>query len=107
MTTELTIRAGQTPVWLCFEPWATEYTVGPGMTVVVRFNNRSPVEMTHHVQGITFMSLSRHPDIWDADGTPLEIFSDVMPEVPDVSIAAIRNIMAAVPPVPGGRQQAN
>ena len=33
-------------------PWATEYTVPLGVTVVVCFNNERPVELTHHIVGI-------------------------------------------------------
>jgi hypothetical protein len=68
--------------------WATEYTVPPGTAVVIHFNNETPVELTHHGNGITFMSFGRHPDIWSEDSRPLEIFSDTMPRTPDVAVAS-------------------
>ncbi|MFD1046219.1 multicopper oxidase domain-containing protein [Kibdelosporangium lantanae] len=79
MPTTLTVRAEQHALWLCFEPWANEYTIPRGTTVVIHFNNESTVETTHHAVGITFFTLGRHPDIWSEDDQPLEIFSDYMP----------------------------
>lgn len=78
MTTSLTVRADEQPVWLCFEPWASE--------------------LTHHVEGITFLSFGRHPDIWSEDGEPLDIYSDSMPETPEGPMSVFRFIMKAVPP---------
>ncbi|GAA4528066.1 hypothetical protein [Amycolatopsis samaneae] len=99
MTTELTIRAERRSLWLCFEPWANEYTVPPHTAVVVRFPGL-PVELTHHPDGITFLSFGRHPDIWSQDGRPLEIFSNHMPETPpDVAEEAVRRVIGAVPPI--------
>lgn len=98
MLTSLTVRADEQPVWLCFEPWASEYTVAPGDAVVVKFPDGPPAELTHHFEGITFLSFGRHPDIWSEDGEPLEIYSDSMPETPEVSLTALRFIMKAAPP---------
>lgn len=98
MTTRLTIRTGERSLWLCFEPWATEHTVPPGTAVVIHFPTET-FELTHHPDGITFMSLGRHPDIWSEDGKPLDILSDTMPETPDVSAAVFRSFIAAAPPI--------
>lgn len=99
--TTLTVPAGDLPVWLCFEPWATEYTVAPNTTVVIKFDAGTEVELTSHVEGITFMSLGRHPDIWSAGGEPLEIYSETMPETPaGISGELFGWIRTAVPPKP-------
>jgi hypothetical protein len=98
MTTELTVRTEERSLWLCFEPWANEYTVAPHTAVVVRFPSPQ-VELTHHPDGIVFLSFGRHPDIWSQDGQPLEIFSDVMPETPGALAAAFRRIISIVPPI--------
>jgi hypothetical protein len=98
VTTSLTVRANEQPVWLCFEPWASEYTVAPGGAVVVKFLDGPPVELTHYPEGITFLSFGRHPDIWGEDGEPVEIYSDSMPETPEGSMTALRFIMNAAPP---------
>jgi hypothetical protein len=98
VTTNLTIRTGTRSLWLCFEPWANEYTVPPDTAVVIHFPTEA-FELTHHPDGITFMSFGRHPDIWTEDGNPLEIFSDTMPETPDVPEAAVRHVIAATPPI--------
>ncbi len=105
METTLVVHADQRPVWLCFEPWASEYTVPVGTTVVVRFD--SSIELTHHPDGIVFMSFGRHPDICRPDGEPLEIFSDTMPPTPSVSVELMRFVMAAVPPVPPSQRPAS
>jgi hypothetical protein len=99
VTTELTIRTEQRSLWLCFEPWANEYTVPPHTAVVIHFPS-APLELTHHPDGIIFISFGRHPDIWSHDGQPLEIFSDVMPETPPgVAEDAVGFIIDAVPPI--------
>jgi hypothetical protein len=98
VTTSLTVRAGQQPVWLCFEPWATEYTVAPGTAAVIRFPDDPPAELTHHIEGITFLSFGRHPDIWSEDGRPIEVYSDTAPKTPAISMSALRFVMEAVPP---------
>jgi hypothetical protein len=101
MTTALTLRAGPQPLWLCFEPWATEYTVAPNTAVVIKFDRQTPIELAHHPNGITFISFGCHPDIWSADGEPVEIFSEFMPETPSgLGAEAFRPIMTAVPPTP-------
>ncbi|CRK60389.1 hypothetical protein [Alloactinosynnema sp. L-07] len=69
------------------------------MTVVIHFNNESDVEVTHHVEGMTFLTFGRHPDLWSVDGHPVEIFSDTMPRTPDASPELARWIMEVVPPV--------
>ena len=99
MTTELTIRTEQRSLWLCFEPWANEYTVPPHTVVVVHFPS-PPIELTHQHDGIIFMSFGRHPDIRSQDGQPVEIFSDIMPETPPgIAESAFRSVISAVPPI--------
>ncbi|TWP46481.1 hypothetical protein FKR81_35545 [Lentzea tibetensis] len=100
MSTNLVLRADQQSLWLCFEPWATEYTALPGTTIVIRFHNETPVEVAHHRDGMTFFTLGRHPDLYAEDGTPVEIYSEYLPETPKgVPISGFRFIMEAVPPV--------
>jgi hypothetical protein len=102
--TPLRISAGDEPLWLCFEPWATGYTVPAQTTVVVMFDtDQTPVEMVHRPDGVTFFSLGTHPDVWSATGQPLELFSEVMPVTPsDLSTDAgslFKLVMSAVPPM--------
>ncbi|ALG14147.1 hypothetical protein [Kibdelosporangium phytohabitans] len=96
--TTLTVRADRQPLWLCFEPWANEYTVPADTTVVIHFDDKLPIEVTHHPDGMTFFSGGKHPDIYAEDGSPLEILSDVMPEPPGVALDALRAVIAATPP---------
>jgi hypothetical protein len=95
----LTIRALEQPLWLCFEPWATEYTVPLGRTAVVRFPRDIAIEVNHHADGITFMTSGCHPDVYSETGDPLLVYSDTMPETPADMMEKFRVIMAAVPPV--------
>ena len=84
---------------MCFEPWATEYIVTAGECVVVDFDvEQVPVEMEHQGDGIVFFSLGRHPDVWSEAGEPLLVWGDEMPRTPDVAVAAIRHVIAALPP---------
>ena len=100
VTTTLTVRTEQSSLWLCFEPWANEYTVPPHTAVVIHFAE-PPFELTHRPDGIIFLSLGRHPDVWSEDGQPLEIFSDYMPETPPIAAAeaVVRRIVDAIPPI--------
>jgi hypothetical protein len=100
MTTTLVLRAEQNPLWLCFEPWATEHTVAPNTAVVLKFDSPTPVEFTHHGHGMTFVSFGKHPDILAEDGQPIEIYSDTMPEAPTELAEGFRMIMDVVPPRP-------
>jgi hypothetical protein len=102
--TPLKISTAEEPLWLCFEPWANEYTVPSGTTIVIVFDTeQAPVEVMHHADGITFFSLGRHPDIYSDDGCPLEILSETMPSTPtDLSsdpAAVFKTIMSLAPPV--------
>lgn len=107
LISKVTIRAGETDVWLCFEPWATEHTVSAGSSVVVEFvGPRSILEMEHHPEGVTFFSNGLHPDLRGEDGSDILILSDVMPATPDVSDLALRNVMSIVPPVRPGAKPA-
>lgn len=108
MSTNLVVRADQQSLWLCFEPWATEYTALPGTTVVIRFNNETPVEIVHHNEGMTFFTLGRHPDLYDEDGAPVEIYSEYLPETPSgIPMDLIRYVMEAVPPIRSERDRLN
>jgi hypothetical protein len=98
MTTKLTIRTNDRSLWLCFEPWATEHTVPPDTAIVIHFPTET-YELTHHPDGITFLSFGQHPDLWTEDDTPVEIYSAFMPETPNVPVESFRNIMTWVPPV--------
>ncbi len=100
MKTTLTFRAGPRPLPLCFEPWATEFTVEPQTAVLIEFDSEvAPVEVAHHPDGVTFLSFGRHPDVFGEEGEPLQILSDTMPETPsEVPIDAFRAIMALVAP---------
>lgn len=96
----LVVRAEQQSLWLCFEPWANEYTLLPGSAVVIRFGGDVPVEVVHHRDGMTFFSLGPHPDLYAEDGTAVEIYSEYMPEFPvDLPIAALKHVMEVVPPI--------
>jgi hypothetical protein len=96
----LVVRAEQQSLWLCFEPWATEYTLLPGTTVVVRFGDEIPLEVTHHSDGMTFFSLGPHPDLYAEDGTAVEIFSEHLPETPpELSAEMFRTVMELMPPI--------
>jgi hypothetical protein len=96
--TTLLIRSEQNPLWLCFEPWATEHTVPPNTAVVLKFDGA--VEFTHHTYGITFVSFGKHPDILAENGDPIEIYSDTMPEALAELAEGFRTIMSIVPPRP-------
>jgi hypothetical protein len=94
------LRAEQNPLWLCLEPWGTEHTVPPNTAVVLVFDNPTPVEFTHHSDGITFVSFGKHPDILTEGGEPIEIYSDSMPEASLAMAEGFRMIMGIVPPRP-------
>jgi hypothetical protein len=100
---KLTVRSQDEPLWLCFEPWANEYTVPPQTGVVIEFDvEQGGVELMHHADGITFFSLGRHPDVWGEDGEALLILSTVMPPTPDGLSdpdAVFKQVMQAVPPI--------
>ncbi|MFV2179836.1 hypothetical protein ACFHW2_28470 [Actinomadura sp. LOL_016] len=98
----LRLSAGEDrPLWLCFEPWANEYTLEPGMNAVICFPT-TEIEMTHVEGGIVFFTMGVHPDVWGANGEELLIWSDDMPPTPDTpnAEAITRLAMAAVPPRP-------
>lgn len=96
----LVVRAEHQSLWLCFEPWANQYTLLPGTAVLVRFPPDTPVEVTHHRDGMTFFSLGAHPDLYAEDGSAVEIYSEYMPVFgEDMPIAALRHVMEAVPPI--------
>lgn len=78
----LVVRAEQQSLWLCFEPWANQYTLLPGTAVLVRFPPDKQVEVVHHHDGMTFYSAGPHPDLYAEDGTAVEIYSEYMPEFP-------------------------
>lgn len=81
---KLTVRTQDQPLWLCFQPWASEYTVPPQTGVIVEFHgDPSELELMHHSDGITFFCLGRHPDVWSEAGEALLIFSAAMPPAPD------------------------
>ncbi|MBP2325506.1 hypothetical protein JOF56_005891 [Kibdelosporangium banguiense] len=98
--TTLLLRTEQNPLWLCFEPWGTEHTIAPNTAVLLEFYSPTPVELTHHTDGITFVSFGRHPDIRAENGDPVEIYSDTMPESPIELAEGFRMIMGIVPPRP-------
>ncbi|MEU7603835.1 hypothetical protein [Streptomyces sp. NPDC041003] len=80
------IVAQEEPLRLCFEPWANEYTVPPGLSVIVEFGDDGrPVEVVHEADGIIFHSGGLHPDVWSLDGEPLFVLSDTMPVSPDMT----------------------
>ncbi|MFD0899246.1 hypothetical protein [Actinomadura sediminis] len=89
------------PLWLCFEPWANEYTLEPGMEAVICFPT-TEIEMTHVEAGIVFFTMGAHPDVWGATGEELLIWSDDMPPTPGTpnAEAITRLAMASVPPRP-------
>jgi hypothetical protein len=96
----LLVRAEHQSLWLCFEPWANQYTLLPGTSVVVRFPDEAAVEVVHHRDGMTFFSLGEHPDLYGEDGSAVEIYSEYMPIFgADLPIAALRRVMEVVPPI--------
>ncbi|MDX8144845.1 hypothetical protein SK854_22230 [Lentzea sp. BCCO 10_0061] len=96
----LVVRAEHQSLWLCFEPWANQHTLLPGTSVVVRFPPDTEVEVVHHRDGMTFFNVGAHPDLYEEDGTALEIYSEYMPVFPaDLPIAGLRLIMEIVPPI--------
>jgi len=106
--TRLRVRAGGEPLWLCFEPWATDYTIAADTCVVIEFDSeQAPVEITHQNDGMVFFSLGRHPDIWSDDGLPLLVWGDDMPRTPDVAVPAIRNVISLIPPIRTDNGQGN
>lgn len=96
----LVVRAEEQSLWLCFEPWATEYTLLPGAAVVVRFGDEIPVEVVHHRDGMTFFSMGPHPDLYAEDGTALEIYSEYLPPTPpELSAEMFRAVVDLMPPI--------
>lgn len=96
----LTVRAEQQSLWLCFEPWATEHTLLPGAAVVIRFGDGIPVEITHQRDGMIFFSLGAHPDLYAEDGSALEIYSEWMPDTPtELSAEMFRTVLGLMPPI--------
>ncbi|MFD4643575.1 hypothetical protein ACFWN2_40140 [Lentzea sp. NPDC058436] len=96
----LLVRAEQQSLWLCFEPWANQYTLLPGNTVLVRFPPDTQVEVVHHRDGMTFFNLGPHPDLYAEDGSAVEIYSEYMPVFgADLPIDVLRHVMEVVPPI--------
>lgn len=98
----LLVRAEHQALWLCFESWATQYTLLPGTAVLVRFPPDKPVEVVHHHDGMTFFSMGPHPDLYAEDGTPMEIYSAYMPEFPaelEQHMDVLRHVVEIVPPI--------
>jgi hypothetical protein len=96
----LRISAGDEPLWLCFEPWADEFTVPAGTCVVIDFPSLGEVELAHRPDGIVFFTMGAHPDVWSLDGDPLYVVSHEAPHTPTgTPEAVVRHIMAAVPPI--------
>lgn len=96
----LVVRAEQQPLWLCFEPWANQYTLLPGTSIVVRFPDDVLVEVVHHRDGMTFFNVGAHPDLYGEDGTAVEIYSEYMPVFPaDMPLEAVRYVMEVIPPI--------
>ncbi|MGW6917828.1 hypothetical protein ACWGB8_28985 [Kitasatospora sp. NPDC054939] len=78
--TRLLLVAREKPLELVFEPWANEFVVPAGESVLVEFGADDwPVEAVHGADGITFYSGGLHPDVFSRDGDPLLVLSDVMP----------------------------
>jgi len=78
--TRLLIVADEKPLLLCFEFWASEYTVAAGSGVIVRFDDKGPpIEVVHGPDGITFFSSGAHPEIWTRNGEPLPELNGSMP----------------------------
>ncbi|MDX8035582.1 hypothetical protein SK803_35715 [Lentzea sp. BCCO 10_0856] len=96
----LVVRAEQQSLWLCFEPWANQYTLLPGASIVVRFDDDVSVEVVHHRDGMTFFNVGAHPDLYAEDGTAVEIYSEYMPVFPaDLPLEVLRHVMEVIPPV--------
>jgi hypothetical protein len=96
----ITVRAEKQALWLCFEPWATEYTLLPGAAVVVRFGEGVSAEVTHHNDGMTFFNIGPHPDLYAEDGTALEIYSEYLPATPpELSAELYRAMLELMPPI--------
>lgn len=96
----LVVRAEEQSLWLCFEPWASEYTLLPGAAVVVRFSDEIAPEITHHRDGMTFFSVGAHPDLYAEDGTAIEIYSEWLPPWPaELTVEMTRAVIQIMPAI--------
>ena len=96
----LVVRAEQQSLWLCFEPWGSEYTLLPGAAVVIKFGGDIHPEVTHHRDGLIFFSLGPHPDLYAEDGTAIEIYSEWLPPWPaELPVDITRAALEIMPPV--------